>query len=75
MPTYRFLIDGKTIQPGDTIKSFRDELYKFVGTYHPRKICVAGVEDDREHEFFPSVFNGEIQEQHGPNGTWTRTAY
>ena len=73
---YRFLIDGKVIAIGQTITSFRGEPLKFLGVHHPRKIIAAPAEHpESEHEYFPSVFSGEIQEQHGPNGTWTRTAF
>ncbi len=66
---YRFLIDGRVIAPGEEIKTFRGETMRYEGCQHPRKIIADG------HEFFPSVFSGEIEEQHGPNGTWTRTAF
>jgi hypothetical protein len=67
MLTHRFLIDGRVIAEGDTITSFRGETMRYEGCQHPRKIIADG------HEYFPSVFNGEIQEQHGD--TWVRTAF
>jgi hypothetical protein len=73
---YRFLIDGKVVSAGQTITSFRGEPFTFQGVHHPRKIVAAPAgEPEKGHEYFPSVFDGEIQEQHGPNGTWTRTAF
>lgn len=77
---YRFSIDGKPVAAGEQITSFRNEPFAFIGCHHPRKIiaapvCLNGaVNHAQEHEYFPSVFGGEIHEQHGPNGTWTRTA-
>jgi hypothetical protein len=73
--TRRFLIGGRPVAQGEIIRSFRGEPFTFQGVYHPRKIVAAMTGDaNRTQEFFPSVFGGEIQEQHGPAGTWTRTA-
>lgn len=35
---WRFLIDGRTISKGETIRSFRGEAFQFLGVHHPRKI-------------------------------------
>lgn len=51
--------DGRAVQPGDEVISFRGE--KFVVTGWPKtgrnRVWVRSSDSAYEHEFFPSVFN------------------